>query len=162
MTPEEKLQLEALLSTGREIPLTDREQLVLGKNPPVSKREFLQRLWLPYASYGNPSEVYIQVVRAVMRKKDFWGNPVTFDQIVNKYAEHDSIYGKQYFPRWLSRERWNDNAKPGDAKAYVTTAEQRVLELTERLKAIRDELDEILGGNLNPPTGSHAVDPVTS
>jgi hypothetical protein len=41
MTPEEKLQLEALLSTGREIPLTDREQLVLGKNPPVSKREFL-------------------------------------------------------------------------------------------------------------------------
>lgn len=79
---------------------------------------------------------------------------MTFDQIVKKYAEHDSIYGKQYFPRWLSRERWNDDAKPGDAKAYVTTAEQRVLELAERLKAIRDEVNEILGGN-NPE--AHAV-----
>lgn len=70
-----------------EIPLTTREQVLLGQAPPVSKRMFVERLW-SLNPRGNPEEAYIEVCRKVSFERTFMGNPVTLDLIVEKYSAY--------------------------------------------------------------------------
>ncbi len=149
MTKEERAELIELLATGKEIPLTAREKHYVTNNPAVSKLEFLQRLWLPLDPTGNPSDLFITVNSIIITQKDFWGKPVTFDMIVRKYTQHDSIYGKQALHRWLERERWNDDAKVEDALPFTTTAEKKLLELLPILQKFRSDLDSVLGEGLS-------------
>ena len=67
--------------------LSKRERTIIGSNPPVTKKEFSERLW-SLRPEGNIEDAYINVCYAIRSVKQFNGEPVTFDLIVKKYADY--------------------------------------------------------------------------
>ena len=67
--------------------LSKRELMIIGPRPPVTKKEFMARLWSLNPS-GNVEDAYINTCYAISSQKQFNGDPITFDLIVSKYTAY--------------------------------------------------------------------------
>jgi hypothetical protein len=81
--------------------LNEREIFLLGKNPKVTKQEFLDNFWSLNPT-GNVEDAYLSTAYVVAREKTFEGNPVTLELLVKKYTEYlrqEKLRGTE--PQWI-------------------------------------------------------------
>lgn len=83
-------------SSNQKKSMSKVEQL-LGSRPEVSREEFLEKLW-KLRPHGNVEDTYINLCFAIRSKKDFYGNPVTFDLVVKKYSAYVSMCSREDRP----------------------------------------------------------------
>lgn len=69
------------------IELSAHAMSMVGTSPAVDVNEFNERLW-KLNPKGNFESAYINVNSAVMRERDYKGNPVTLDLIIIKYTKY--------------------------------------------------------------------------
>jgi hypothetical protein len=77
--------------------MTDKAQQLLGKNPPISPQEFHDKLWT-LRTEGNVEDTYITVCFTIRNEKDFYGNAVTLEKIVEKYKQYLALCKKEERP----------------------------------------------------------------
>ena len=109
------------------IPLTDREILMLGKQPPVDKQEFVDKMWT-LRPQGNPSEAYILTCFTVRDKRLFEGDKLTFEVLSERwknYIEYCQLSGRaatyiKTLVSWLNAEDYNAVYDLTDLKQNIT------------------------------------------